>query len=52
MIAGLSLGADNSTERASVYLAEDQQVRTQRASLTQKRDRLEAVLRELYKYKV
>ena len=52
LIAGLALGTDQATERAGVYLAEDPQVKIQRLGLTQKKDTLDAVLKELYKFQM
>ncbi|EKM56235.1 uncharacterized protein PHACADRAFT_207519 [Phanerochaete carnosa HHB-10118-sp] len=52
LIAGLSLGTDQATERAGIYLAEDQQVTAERFQLLQKRDRLESVLSELYRFQI
>ena len=44
LFLGLALGTNKAMERASVYLAEDQQIKVQRQQLTQRRDMLDAVL--------
>ena len=50
LISGLALATDRASERARAYLAEDPQVKARRSYLTQKKDRLQAVLKELYKF--
>lgn len=52
LVTGLSLGSYNATEQANFYLAEDHQVKAERKHLLQKKDRLEAALRELYKFQM
>ena len=50
VLSGLALATDRASERARAYLAEDPQVKARRSYLTQKKDRLQAVLKELYKF--
>lgn len=52
LINGLALGSENAAERASTYLMEDPEVSTTRTFLTQKNDRLKAVLKKLYDFQV
>ena len=50
LITGLSLGTEQATERAALYLAEDAQVGAQRVFLEQKKARLDGVLKKLYDF--
>lgn len=52
LINGLALGSENAAERASTYLMEDPEVSTTRTLLTQKNERLKAVLKKLYDFQV
>lgn len=52
LVLGLSLGTEKATERAGFYLAEDHQVKAERRHFSQKKERLEAALKELYKFQM
>ena len=52
LVAGLSLATEQATEHASRYLAEDHQVKVERRHLSQKKERLEAVLKELDEFQM
>lgn len=52
LITGLSLETDKATERATSYLAEDHQVKVDRKHLSQKKNRLDAALKELAKFQM
>ncbi|KAJ3559503.1 hypothetical protein NM688_g304 [Phlebia brevispora] len=50
LIDGLDLSTEHAMERARAYLAEDVEVAAQRQFLTQKKERLNAVLKKLYEF--
>ncbi|THG95428.1 hypothetical protein EW026_g6225 [Hermanssonia centrifuga] len=52
LITGLVLGTEQATDRASMYLAEDDQVAYERVYLTEKKKRLDGVLKKLYSFGV
>ncbi len=50
LITGLSLATDQASEKAAIYLAEDEQVASQRVYLEQKKNRLDGVLKRLFNF--
>ncbi|KIP02343.1 hypothetical protein PHLGIDRAFT_298819 [Phlebiopsis gigantea 11061_1 CR5-6] len=50
LVTGLGLSTEKATEQAAFYLAEDMQVRADRKSLQQRKEKLDAVLRELSRF--
>ncbi|KAI0078419.1 hypothetical protein K474DRAFT_1744981 [Panus rudis PR-1116 ss-1] len=50
LIEKLALGTEASTERASTYLAEDEQTASTRQNYIRKKERLEAVLKRLFNF--
>ena len=49
LVRGLSLGSNKAAKHAAAYLAEDTEITIKRKHLTEKKERLDVVLKELFK---